>query len=163
MPQTLDAIARADMITIGPGSLFTSLIPNLLVRGIAQAIVDSPATKVYVCNLMTQANESLGLSAADHLRALNRHAQRQLFDYALINRKPVSDELKAKYALEGACQIVADLHAIEALGVIPVLGDHLEEHAGVARHNTTRVAHDLLQLAAQVPHTHRDSISNRGS
>src|SRR5216684_6226134 len=155
MPQTLDAIARADMITIGPGSLFTSLIPNLLVRGIAQAIVDSPATKVYVCNLMTQANESLGLSAADHLRALNRHAQRQLFDYALINRKPVSDELKAKYALEGACQIVADLHAIEALGVIPVLGDHLEEHAGVARHNTTRVAHDLLELVAQVPHTHR--------
>src|ERR1700674_2109163 len=163
MPQTLDAIARADMITIGPGSLFTSLIPNLLVRGIAQAIVDSPATKVYVCNLMTQANESLGLSAADHLQALNRHAQRQLFDYALINRTPVSDELKAKYALEGACQIVADLHAIEALGVIPVLGEHLEEHAGVARHNTTRVAHDLLQLVAQAPGTDRDSISNSGS
>src|SRR6202045_4498192 len=153
MPQTLDAIARADQITIGPGSLFTSLIPNLLVRGIAQAIVDSPATKVYICNLMTQANESLGLSAADHLRALNRHAQRQLFDYALINRTPVSAELKAKYALEGACQIVADLHAIEALGVIPVLGEHLEEHAGVARHNTTKVAHDLLQLVAQAPRT----------
>ena len=163
MPQTLDAIARADMITIGPGSLFTSLIPNLLVRGIAQAIVDSPATKVYVCNLMTQANESLGLSAADHLQALNRHAQRQLFDYALINRTPVSDELKAKYALEGACQIVADLQAIEALGVIPVLGEHLEEHAGVARHNTTRVAHDLLELVAQAPRTDRDSISNSGS
>jgi len=162
MPQTLDAIAHADMITIGPGSLFTSLIPNLLVRGIVQAIVDSPATKVYVCNLMTQANESLGLSAADHLQALNRHARRQLFDYALINRTPVSDALKAKYALEGACQIVADLNAVEALGVIPVLGDHLEEHAGVARHNTTRVAHDLLQLVAQNPRTARDSISNSG-
>ena len=163
MPQTLDAIARADMITIGPGSLFTSLIPNLLVRGIVQAIVDSPATKVYVCNLMTQANESLGLGAADHLLALNRHAQRQLFDYALINRTPVSDALRAKYALEGACQIVADLHAIEALGVVPVLGDHLEEHAGVARHNTTRVAHDLLQLVAQAPRTLGDSISNSAS
>src|SRR5450755_1720853 len=65
MPQTLEAIANADLITIGPGSLFTSLIPNLLVRGIAQAIVESPATKVYICNLMTQANESLGLTAAD--------------------------------------------------------------------------------------------------
>ena len=62
MPQTLEAIAHADLITIGPGSLFTSLIPNLLVRGIAQAIVESPATKVYICNLMTQANESLGLT-----------------------------------------------------------------------------------------------------
>ena len=72
LPQTLDAIARADIISIGPGSLFTSLIPNLLVHGIAEAIVDSPATKVYICNLMTQANESLGLTAADHIRALNR-------------------------------------------------------------------------------------------
>src|SRR6202795_500308 len=127
LPQTLEAIARADIISIGPGSLFTSLIPNLLVRGIAEAIVDSPATKVYICNLMTQANESLGLTAADHIRALNRHAGRQIFDYALINRTPVSAELKAKYALEGACQIVADLDTIEALGVIPVLGDYLEE------------------------------------
>src|ERR1700730_10929007 len=101
---------------------------------------------------MTQANESLGLTAADHIRALNRHAGQRLFDYALINRTPISDPLKAKYALEGACQIVADLDAIEALGVIPVLGEHLEEQAGVARHNTTRVAHDLLQLVAQSPH-----------
>jgi uncharacterized cofD-like protein len=152
MPQTLEAIAHADMITIGPGSLFTSLIPNLLVRGIARAIVESPATKVYICNLMTQANESLGLTAADHVRALNRHAQKQIFDYALINRASVSNELKAKYASEGACQIENDLDAVEALGVIPVLGDYLEE-GGVARHNTTRVAHDLMQLAAQNPRT----------
>src|SRR5437870_506523 len=148
LPQTLEAIARADVITIGPGSLFTSLIPNLLVRGIAQAIVNSPAIKVYICNLMTQANESLGLTAADHIRALNRHAQAQLFDYALINRTPVSDELKAKYALEGAAQIVADLEAIEQLGCCPVLGDYLEE-AGVARHATDVVARDLLEIATQ--------------
>jgi uncharacterized cofD-like protein len=146
VPQTLDAIARADIISIGPGSLFTSLIPNLLVHGIAEAIVNSPATKVYICNLMTQANESLDLTAADHILALNRHAGQQIFDYAMINRTPVSSELKAKYELEGACQIVADLDAIEALGVIPVLGDYLEE-AGVARHNTAHVASDLVQLA----------------
>jgi uncharacterized cofD-like protein len=154
LPQTLDAIARADIISIGPGSLFTSLIPNLLVHGIAEAIVNSPATKVYICNLMTQANESLGLTAADHIRALNRHAGQQIFDYALINRTPVSDELKAKYAQEGACQIVTDLDAVEALGVIPVLGDYLEE-GDVARHNTSRVATDLLQLASQSPRPDR--------
>jgi len=151
MPQTLEAIANADLITIGPGSLFTSLIPNLLVRGIAQAIVESPATKVYICNLMTQANESLDLTAADHIRALNRHAQKQIFDYALINRAPVSEEMKAKYATEGACQIVSDLNAIEGLGVIPVLGDYLEEGT-VARHNTARVAHDLMGLSPPRPH-----------
>ncbi|HLV86167.1 MAG TPA: gluconeogenesis factor YvcK family protein [Candidatus Sulfotelmatobacter sp.] len=154
MPQTLDAIATADVITMGPGSLFTSLIPNLLVRGITDAIVSSPATKVYICNLMTQANESLGLTAADHIRALNAHAQKPLFDYALINQTPASEELKAKYAEEGACQIVNDLDAVEALGVIPVLGDYLEE-AGVARHNTTRVARDLLELVSQQPRPHR--------
>jgi uncharacterized cofD-like protein len=154
MPQTLEAIANADLITIGPGSLFTSLIPNLLVRGIAEAIVESSATKVYVCNLMTQANESLGLTAADHIRALNRHAHKQIFDYALINRSPVSNEMKAKYALEGACQIVDDLDAIEALGVIPVFGDYLEE-AGVARHNTSRVARDLMHLASEHPREER--------
>jgi len=154
LPQTLDAIARADIISIGPGSLFTSLIPNLLVHGISDAIVNSSATKVYICNLMTQANESLGLTAADHIRALNRHARQQIFDYALINRSPISDNLKAKYALEGACQIVADLEAIEALGVIPVQGDYLEE-AGVARHNTARVASDLVQLGSAVGAQHK--------
>ncbi len=107
-PQTLQAIASADLITIGPGSLFTSLIPNLLVRGIPQAIANSSAIKVYVCNLMTQANESLGRTAADHIRALNRHAGRQVFDYAVINQKQMSPDLKAKYALEGATQVVVD-------------------------------------------------------
>jgi uncharacterized cofD-like protein len=146
LPQTLDAIATADLITIGPGSLFTSLIPNLLVHGISDAIANSGAIKVYVCNLMTQANESLGLTASDHIQALNQHAQKaRIFDYALINRTPVSPALKAKYALEAAAQIVADLDAIEQLGVCPVLGDYLEEGT-VARHATDRVARDLMQL-----------------
>jgi uncharacterized cofD-like protein len=150
LPQTLEAIAHADLITIGPGSLFTSLIPNLLVRGIAQAITKSCAVKVFVCNLMTQANESLGLTAADHIRALTTHAGAQLFDYAIINRKAASHEMKAQYALEGASQIVADLEAIEALGVCPVLGDYLDEGA-VARHATDRVAHDLMALMTRAP------------
>lgn len=150
LPQTLEAIASADLITLGPGSLFTSLIPNLLVRGISQAILESPAVTVFVCNLMTQANESLGLSAADHIRALNDHAGAQMFDYALINQKTASPEMKAKYALEEASQIAVDLEAIEALGVCPVLGDYLEEGA-VARHATDRVAHDLMALMSQAP------------
>jgi len=156
LPQTLDAIAAADLITIGPGSLFTSLIANLLVRGIAEAIINSAAVKVYVCNLMTQANESLGLSAADHIRALNCHAHAQLFDYALLNRKPASAEMQAKYALEGASQIVVDLEAIEGLGICPVLGDYLDEDV-VARHDTARVASDLMSLMAQKPDRHAAS------
>ncbi len=162
LPQTLDAIAHADLISIGPGSLFTSLIPNLLVHGIAEAIVDSAATKVYICNLMTQSNESLGLTAADHIRALNRHAHQQIFDHALLNRTPVSNALKAKYALEGACQIVNDLEAIEALGVIPILGDYLEE-GDVARHNTAKVASDLVQLVSNAGTDRKQRSSKQSS
>ena len=146
--QTLEAIAAADLITIGPGSLFTSLIPNLLVRGVPQAIAASSAVKVYICNLMTQANESLGRTAADHIRALNRHAGGQVFDYAILNQAQMSNELKAKYALEGAAQVTVDGEAIEQLGVRPVLGDYLEEGA-VARHATDRVAHDVLRMVWQ--------------
>lgn len=156
LPQTLEAIARADLITIGPGSLFTSLIPNVLVRGMVQAIVNSAAIKVYICNLMTQANESLGLSAADHIRALNSHAEAQLFDFALLNRTPVPPEMKAKYALTGSTQIVADLDAIEAMGVCPVQGDYLDQ-TGVLRHATEKVARDLMDLMTQAPSMNRKS------
>ena len=147
MPQTLEAIGQADLITIGPGSLFTSLISNVLVRGIPEAIANSAATKVFVCNLMTQANESLGLSAADHIRAIYEHAGVDIFDYALINVKPASPEMKAKYALEGASQIAAQPETIESMGVRPVFGDFLLEDKGVARHDTDLVARELLQLA----------------
>ncbi len=75
LPETLEAIANADLITMGPGSLYTSLITNLLVRGIPEALKSSKATKVYVCNLMTQANESLGLNASQHIEKLTRHAR----------------------------------------------------------------------------------------
>ncbi len=147
MPETLAALAEADLITIGPGSLFTSLIPNVLVHGIAEAIATSPAVKVFVCNLMTQANESLGLTAADHVRAIYDHAGAAIFDYALINHKPPSAELKAKYALEAATQIIADTEELRKLKVEPIFGDYLFEENGVARHAYGPVADDLLRLA----------------
>ncbi|MGI9102164.1 MAG: gluconeogenesis factor YvcK family protein [Terriglobales bacterium] len=146
MPQTLAAIADADLITLGPGSLFTSLIPNVLVHGIPEAIAASPALKVFVCNLMTQANESLGLSAAEHIRAIYAHAGAKIFDYALLNRTPASDDMKARYALEAASQIAVELDDIQRLGVQPLLGDYLLEENGVARHDTHAVARDLLAI-----------------
>jgi uncharacterized cofD-like protein len=148
MPQTLDALAQADLISLGPGSLFTSLIPNVLVHGIPEAIASSPAVKVFVCNLMTQANESLGLSAADHVRAIYDHAGCAIFDYALVNRKPASGAVKAKYALEAATQISVDVEELEKLGVQPIFGDYLFEEEGIARHAYGTVAEDLLRIGA---------------
>jgi uncharacterized cofD-like protein len=148
LPETLEAISKADLITIGPGSLFTSLAPNLLVHGIPEAIAASRAIKVYVCNLMTQANESLGLTAADHIRKLYEHAGAPIFDYAVVNTAPISESLQAKYALEGASRIVIDRDAIEALGVRCVTGNFVAE-GDMVRHATDRVAAELLKLAAR--------------
>jgi uncharacterized cofD-like protein len=146
MPQTLDALAQADVISIGPGSLFTSLIPNVLVHGIPEAIAHSRAVKIFVCNLMTQTNESLGLSAADHVRAIYDHAGCAIFDYALVNRRLASPALKAKYALEAASQIRVDVEELEKLGVEPIFGDYLVEEDGVARHAYHTIAADLLRV-----------------
>lgn len=147
----LDAIEHADLISIGPGSLFTSLVPNLLIRDLSKAIKDSRAIKVYVCNLMTQANESLDLSASQHIQAIYKHARHKFFDYALVNRTPASPTMAKKYAEKQQSQILADADRIEALGVKPILGDYLAEELDpneglIARHETHHVAHDLLQL-----------------
>jgi uncharacterized cofD-like protein len=155
LPETLEAIRHADLITLGPGSLFTSLIPNILVRGMAEAIAASSAVKAYVCNLMTQANESLGLTAADHIRAIYAHSGRPIFQFALVNRRQASPEMRAKYALEASTQIVVDEKEILALGVQPVLGDYLQEEEGVVRHATDRVTRDLLRLKAREPESAR--------
>ena len=146
LPEALEAIAAADLITLGPGSLYTSLITNLLVRGIPEAIGRSSATRVYICNLMTQANESLGLSAAQHIEKILDHAGTQIFDYALINTAPIGEDTIARYASEGHAPILADLERIRSLGVEPITGNFVHE-GGVLRHSYDVLAETILQLA----------------
>jgi uncharacterized cofD-like protein len=150
-PAAREAIESADLITIGPGSLFTSLVPNLLVRELSKAIKNSQATKVYVCNLMSQANESLDLTASQHIQAIYKHAHHEFFDYALVNQTPASATMARKYDQKEQSQIAVDVDRIEALGVKCVLGDYLAEemdpHEGlIARHETHHVANDLLRI-----------------
>ncbi len=147
LPQTLAAIREADLITIGPGSLFTSIIPNLLVKGVPEAIAQSRAVRVFICNLMTQANESLGLTASQHIERIHQHAGGvNLFDVALVNTAAVSPELRERYAGEGAEQIAYDPEAIRALGVVPVGGAFAAE-GDVLRHDTVRCARELINIA----------------
>ena len=148
LPDALEAIRTADLITLGPGSLYTSLITNLLVRGIPEALAASRATRVYVCNLMTQANESLGLTASEHIEKILQHAgatRDPIFDYALINTAPISPRLVEQYAAEGQQPIEADLERIRALGVEPVVGNFVHE-GDVLRHDHDRVTEKLLEL-----------------
>ena len=148
LPETLDAIADADLITLGPGSLFTSLVPHLLVRGVAEAIAASPAVKVFVCNMMTQLNESLGLTAADHLRVILEHSPLPLFDTVLVNASPLPPELLSRYQETGAAQVLCDSAEFAGMGVRVVQGD-LAGGALVARHDPHRLAAELLRIAVE--------------
>jgi len=149
LPGALEAIASADLITLGPGSLYTSLITNLLVKGIPEALARSKATRVYICNLMTQANESLGLTASQHIEKILQHtsdARSPIFDYALINTAPISPVLLEKYAAEGQRPIEPDLARVRSLGVEPITGNFVHE-GDVLRHDYDKLAETLLHLS----------------
>jgi uncharacterized cofD-like protein len=145
LPETMEAIKRADLITVGPGSLYTSLITNLLVEGIPAALAHARGLRVFVCNLMTQANESLNLTAADHIERIYEHTRAPIFDCALVNTAPFSPETLARYEAEGASPIAADVERIQALGVRCIAGDFASEES-VVRHATGRVTGALLAL-----------------
>ncbi|MDE3199393.1 MAG: uridine diphosphate-N-acetylglucosamine-binding protein YvcK [Acidobacteriota bacterium] len=144
-PETLDAIKRADLISVGPGSLYTSLVTNLLVKGIPEALAAARGTRVFICNLMSQANESLGLTASQHIERIYEHTGAPIFDYAIVNTGRFSDETLARYAAEHAQPIEADLERIEQLGVRCIAGDFASEDS-VVRHNANRVTGALLTL-----------------
>ena len=145
LPEAIDAILGSDMITLGPGSLYTSLITNLLVDGIAEALLAAQGLRVFVCNLMTQANESVNLTASQHIERIYDHAGGAIFDCALVNTAPIPAAARERYAAEGAEQIVADIEAIEKLGVQCISGDFLHAE-GVLRHDYERVTTALLKL-----------------
>ena len=147
LPEALDAIDKADLITLGPGSLYTSLIPNLLVRGVADHIARARAVRVLVANLMTQPGETRDYTASDHLRAIQEHAGgRRLFDYIVLSTEPLASRLRRRYAAEGAVPVIRDLDQVNKLGVRPVEARLLgEDH--VVRHDPGRLAQLLLRLA----------------
>ena len=145
LPETLDAIQRADIITVGPGSLYTSLITNLLVDGIPTALAHARGLRVYICNLMTQANESLNLTASQHIERIYDHTRAPIFDCALVNTAPFCADTLARYAAQGAAPIVADIERIQALGVRCIAGDFASEES-VVRHAAGRVTGALLAL-----------------
>jgi uncharacterized cofD-like protein len=147
LPETLAAIADADLITLGPGSLYTSLITNLLVQGIPEALAAAKGTRVYIANLMTQANESLHLTASQHIERIYAHTRQPVFDYALLNTAPVSESLRERYAVQGAETIQPDIERIEAMGIRCITGNFAAE-GDVLRHDAERVARTVLEIAA---------------
>lgn len=147
LPETLEAIANADLITLGPGSLFTSVIPNLLVDGVAEAIRRSAALKAYFVNLMWQPGETSQFSAADHVEAILRHGGEGLLDCVVVNTRPVSDALRLRYARRRAQPVAIDYERLEKLGLMVLARDLLQEGEKV-RHDPEATARVALELAA---------------
>jgi uncharacterized cofD-like protein len=143
LPEALEAIARADLILLGPGSLYTSILPDLLVPEIARAIAKARATCVYIANLMTQPGETAGYSLADHVRAIMKHTSRRFLDAVVVNRRPVSPEVARRYRADGAEPVPPETAPLEKLGLRVVSEDLLEEH-GVIRHDPRRLARLLV-------------------
>ena len=148
LPAALQAIREADLILMGPGSLYTSVIPNLLVEGVVEAICRSEALKIYVCNIMTQEGETEGYTAADHVDALLSHGAPGLVDLCLANSAPVRPGLVEKYREDDAAPILVDRERIRAMGL------ELEEYP-VASEGGDYARHDPDRLAAAVLDVYR--------
>jgi uncharacterized cofD-like protein len=125
MPETLEAIANADLITLGPGSLFTSVIPNLLVAGIPEAIAASKAYKAYFMNLMSQPGETTNFRASDHVEAIYRHAKLPLLDVCVLNTRAMSGKVLERYRASAARPVENDVENLERLGLKVIAADLL--------------------------------------
>lgn len=153
LPAALEAIRQADVILLGPGSLYTSVIPNLLVDGISDAICNSRALKIYVCNIMTQDGETEGMTASDHIAALQKHGGARLVDLCLCNSEPVSRRLLERYSREDAEPMTVDTQEVEKLGVQVVLRPLLDQQTDYARHSGVKVAEAVVELYRDIAKT----------
>jgi len=150
MPEALSAISRADIITIGPGSLYTSLLPPLLVQGVSKAIADSSAVKIFICNLMTQPGETDGLSARRHLEIVSDYAPDVHFDYLVVNSQPVSKLQSELYELEGAEQIgVHGSISTDTIEGAAIVYDNLLAEGEKVRHDPNKLAQAVLNCAVR--------------
>ncbi|MTI80508.1 MAG: YvcK family protein [Firmicutes bacterium] len=144
LPETLEAIKEADAIILGPGSLYTSVLPNLLIEGVPDAIGLSKAMKVYVCNVMTQPGETKNYTASDHLKAIERHGGR-LLDYIMVNSEEIPERLIERYRSEGAAPVQANIKKLERMGVKAIAEDLVQE-TNVVRHHPQKLARAIIKL-----------------
>lgn len=146
MPEALEAIKNADAIILGPGSLYTSIIPNLLVKGIAREIKKSNAMKIYVCNIMTQQGETLGYSLYDHIRAINEHANQDIIEYVIANYGKIPKDMAVRYSEENAEEVVIDEENLQGKKIKLVRGNFVNIDKDYIRHDYYALARCLFQL-----------------
>lgn len=143
--EAVEAIQQADAVLVGPGSLYTSIMPNLLVPGITQAIIASRAVKIFVCNVMTQPGETDDYSVSDHLQAIYRHVDHHLFDYVIVNTGEIPHPVQKLYAEKGSKAVYPDLDEVMRQGY-RVIADELVLFRTYLRHDTVKLSQHIYQL-----------------
>ncbi len=145
----LNAIADAEAIILGPGSLYTSVLPNLLVRNIPDAIAASSAVKVYICNVMTQSGETDSFTAYDHVKAIQEHTEKNIIDYCIVNKGVVPNRFLEKYKRENAVPVKPDIEKIRSAG-IKVLADNVINTEDHVRHDAEKIAKNIIKLILEL-------------
>lgn len=143
---TIEAIKEAEIIVIGPGSIYTSILPNLLVNGITSAIRKTDAIKIYICNVMTQPGETDNYTASDHIEAIERHVDKGLFDYVIVNKEKGTDQLSRRYKEEGAFPVEVD-DSLKKRDDLKVVSADLLTERGYIRHDPDRLAEVIYETA----------------
>jgi uncharacterized cofD-like protein len=144
-PEALTTIAEADIIVMGPGSLYTSIIPNLIINGMPEAIAKSSAYKIYVCNVMTQPGETDNFSASDHIRVLVDHANPQVINACIINNAQVPESALQRYQKETSYPVAPDVEKIKTMGYKVVATDLLDVKDFI-RHDSKKLTETLIKL-----------------
>ncbi len=148
-PEAIEAIKASDVIVFGPGSLYTSIIPNLLPEGMREAVEDAKGIKVYVSNIMTQMGETLGYSAADHLEAINRHMGSNVVDFIILNEEDIKGRVSDYYSRNDMTTVESDRERLKEMGATVVTDDHLVQidEEGAVRHNNKVLAEIIYDIA----------------
>lgn len=144
--QAIDAICEADIIVLGPGSLYTSIIPNLLVNGVSKAITESRATRVYVSNIMTQPGETEDYTVGDHILAIHNHAGQPIIDICLVNNGKINSSILKKYQQDKAGQVMIDLSKVKRMGIRLIEKDLVKINNDLVRHDSDKLAQAIMDI-----------------
>ncbi len=145
LPEAIEAIQNADGIVVGPGSLYTSVLPNLLIEEIGEALGKTKAPKIYACNIMTQPGETDGMTAADHIEVLYNHMGKALFTHTLLNMNGIKQNVLERYYAENAAVVLNDFAALKHLGLKFVVRDMLHQGDQV-RHDSEKLARAVMEI-----------------
>lgn len=150
LDEAIEAIMEADIVVLGPGSLYTSIIPNLLVDGVCEALLKTKALIVYVCNVMTQPCETEGYSLSDHIKAIEKHSKKGIIDFCIVNTAPIPDALKERYKQDGAELVRVDADVVARMGIEMITGDFKAVTNNYVRHDSNKLAKKIMELVSEL-------------